>query len=185
MFVVITLVAGDRSRTTSDGVSTFSTSILRGPAPLDDPQRPLALAGALERPPGSRRSRRRRVRPAVDLSHRVPLTARGVRPELDDWLWYAILPFAAYAAIVAAALWLRAGATGAFVALAAIVALLIFIGIRNAWDVVTYIAIKVVPGDGGTDAGGGTGPAEPVPGEPVPATVVANAALAGEPPPAG
>jgi hypothetical protein len=48
----------------------------------------------------------------------------------------------AYAAILAGAIMLRAVPVDAMFALAAGVALLIFVGIRNAWDVVTYIALQ-------------------------------------------
>ncbi|MEA2689165.1 MAG: hypothetical protein QOD51_1772, partial [Candidatus Eremiobacteraeota bacterium] len=108
-------------------------------------------------------------------------------PELDDWLWYAVLPLAAYAAIFAAALWLRAGAAEALVAIAAAVMLLIFIGIHNAWDVVTYLAVgKVQEPDDGADAQ--PAPAddhrsEPVPAAAATAAVMPNAARDGGPPP--
>jgi hypothetical protein len=66
------------------------------------------------------------------------------RPQLDDWLWHAILPFVGYVVIVAAALRLSAVPTGALFALAGATVLLIFIGIHNAWDVVTYLAIEQI-----------------------------------------
>lgn len=51
--------------------------------------------------------------------------------DLEDWTWYAILPLVAYAALPGQALFVLAGG----------VVLLTFIGIRNAWDSLTYIAI--------------------------------------------
>lgn len=60
---------------------------------------------------------------------------------LEDWVWFTILPFIAYGAIVASAMLLlfSLAAPGLFV-LAGATMLLIFIGIRNAWDIVTYLA---------------------------------------------
>ena len=62
--------------------------------------------------------------------------------DLEDWAWYNILPFAAYGAICAGALWAYSSAHAALFVVAAGVVLLLFIGIRNAWDIVTYIAVR-------------------------------------------
>jgi hypothetical protein len=62
------------------------------------------------------------------------------RPDLEDWLWHGVLPLVAYAALLAAAIvFPRRPAPSLFVIGAAAV-LLLFIGIHNAWDAVTYIA---------------------------------------------
>jgi len=61
--------------------------------------------------------------------------------DLEDWMWYTILPFVAYGAISAGAIALAASQVQALFILAGGVVLLIFIGIRNAWDIVMYIAI--------------------------------------------
>ncbi len=60
------------------------------------------------------------------------------RPELEDWLFHFVLPFAAYATLAlsawAASSHMRAalfGVGGAAVAL-------LFVGIHNAWDAVSY-----------------------------------------------
>ncbi len=154
MFVVITLVAGDRERTSTDGISTFSTptvvhfcAALLVALVLSAPWRSLAHLGTLLALVGIWG-----VGYAGLLSYRMAYRLRHevYSPQPDDWAWYALLPFAAYATVLAAALWLRAGAAQALVALAAAVMLLIFIGIHNAWDVVTYLAIARVqePGDG-------------------------------------
>jgi len=65
--------------------------------------------------------------------------------DVEDWIWYTILPFTAYGAILASAIGVVAFPAALF-ACAAGVMLLIFIGIRNAWDVVTYITVKMPPG---------------------------------------
>jgi len=64
------------------------------------------------------------------------------RPVLEDWIWHAILPVVAYAALMVAAPLLPAHATPALFTVAAAVLLLLFIGIHNAWDTVTYITLE-------------------------------------------
>ena len=60
------------------------------------------------------------------------------RPEFEDWLFHAILPLAANAALAAAApLVLIEIHTGLFL-LAAVLLGLMLIGIHNAWDSATY-----------------------------------------------
>ncbi len=63
-------------------------------------------------------------------------------PDLEDWISNIVLPTLAYLVIAVAAVMLQAGAPALF-ALAGATLLLIFVGIHNAWDVVTYIAIEV------------------------------------------
>ena len=60
--------------------------------------------------------------------------------DLEDWTWYTILPFVAYGALSAGAIALAAARVQALFILAGSVLFLILIGIRNAWDLVTYIA---------------------------------------------
>ena len=62
-------------------------------------------------------------------------------PDVEDWIWYTIVPFVAYAAIFGSAIALAQFAVPALFGVAAGVALLILIGIRNAWDIVTFIAV--------------------------------------------
>jgi len=69
-------------------------------------------------------------------------------PVLEDWVWYAASPLVAYAALLAAALLLPSSPVPALFAIGAVMALLLFLGIRNAWDIVTYLAVeRVVPRD--------------------------------------
>ena len=65
------------------------------------------------------------------------------QPVLADWVWRGILPLAAYATLLAGALLLPASATPALFAVGAAVVLLLFIGIHNAWDEVTFIAVEL------------------------------------------
>jgi len=60
--------------------------------------------------------------------------------DLEDWCWFAIFPLVAYGAIVATAILLPIHAPLALFVLAGATLLLIFMGIRNAWDIVTYLA---------------------------------------------
>ena len=61
--------------------------------------------------------------------------------DLDEWIWYAALPLFSYAVIVASAAGAAFVASQALFALGGATLLLLFIGIHNAWDIVTYLAI--------------------------------------------
>lgn len=63
-------------------------------------------------------------------------------PDTADWIWYAAVPFAAHALLIAAAisLWLQASVS--LFVVAAIALVFLFVGIHNAWDTVTYIATR-------------------------------------------
>ena len=64
------------------------------------------------------------------------------QPVLSDWLWYTVLPLVSYAALVVAAIVLPSQPVPDLFVIAAVTMLLLFIGIRNAWDVVTYTAFE-------------------------------------------
>ncbi len=61
-------------------------------------------------------------------------------PQFEDWLFHVLLPCAAYATVAASAYAALHRAHGAMFVLGAAVLLLLFIGIYNAWDAVTYHA---------------------------------------------
>ena len=61
---------------------------------------------------------------------------------LSDWLWYTILPLIAYTAFLVAGIVLPFSPALPLFVIAAGTLLLVFMGIRNAWDVVTYMAIE-------------------------------------------
>lgn len=63
------------------------------------------------------------------------------RPDFGDWAWYVGLPLLAYLVLAVAAFLLPAHPTWALFVVAATALLLLFIGIHNAWDTITYIAI--------------------------------------------
>jgi hypothetical protein len=60
------------------------------------------------------------------------------RPVFEDWLFHALLPLAAYAALAVSALFARSNPAGALLIVGASSLLLLFIGIHNAWDSATY-----------------------------------------------
>ncbi len=143
MFVVITLVDRvERSQRSQDGIATFSTptvmhfcAALLVSAILNAPWRSLMHVAILLGIVG--------LCGAVYILRIISRTKRmtAYTPDVEDWAWYTILPFLAYGAILGGAIALTAAPVNALFALAGAVILLIFIGIRNAWDVVTYVAI--------------------------------------------
>jgi hypothetical protein len=61
---------------------------------------------------------------------------------LEDWIWHGVLPLVAYAALLGAAVTLPRHAATSLFGVGATAVLLLFVGIHNAWDAVTYIALK-------------------------------------------
>jgi lipid-A-disaccharide synthase-like uncharacterized protein len=65
----------------------------------------------------------------------------GYEPVLEDWLWHAVLPLVSYVFLLVSAVVLRSLPQKTLFVIGAVAILLLFIGIHNAWDTVTYIAI--------------------------------------------
>ena len=59
-------------------------------------------------------------------------------PEFEDWLFHIALPMAAYAVLALSALAMVLHTREALFGVAAAALLLLFIGIHNAWDAVSY-----------------------------------------------
>jgi hypothetical protein len=143
MFVVLTLVVGEERRQNSpDGISTFSTptvmhfaAALLTSTILIAPWRSLPLPATLLAILG--------FVGAAYLLRVMVLTRRlsTYTPDAEDWAWFSILPFAAYLALLGGAIALTISPVNALFVVAAGVVALIFIGIRNAWDVITYLAV--------------------------------------------
>ena len=140
MFVVITLIAGTRQQRSSEAIGAYSTPTvvhfcvaLLVAAILSAPWAELGNAGILLGLTG------------IGGVAYVVIVLRRVRrqttyqPVLEDWLWHAILPLIAYAAIVIAALVLADNPLPALFITGGATILLVFIGIHNAWDTVTYL----------------------------------------------
>jgi len=77
------------------------------------------------------------------------------QPEFEDWLFHALLPFAAYAMLAIAAYGTRSHARVALFGVGTAALLLLFIGIHNAWDAVTYHVFVRKPGQ--QETGGRSG----------------------------
>jgi len=63
-------------------------------------------------------------------------------PVLEDWLWHCAFPLIAYVTLLVAALVLERDPPMCLLWIGATALFLLFIGIHNAWDAVTYIATQ-------------------------------------------
>jgi hypothetical protein len=146
MFVVVTLMAGVRVRVSSpnESFAAFNTpnvmhfgAALLVAAILSAPWQALWNAGLLLGLSG------------LGGMIYVVIVLRRVRrqtdyqPVLEDWLWHTVFPLVSYTALVVAAILLPGYPAPALFVIAAGAVLLLFIGIHNAWDNVTYIAIEL------------------------------------------
>jgi hypothetical protein len=73
-----------------------------------------------------------------EVRHRLA----GYQLVLSDWLWYTLLPLISYTVLVVAAILLLIYPGAVLFIIAAVTLLLLFTGIHNAWDVVTYMAVE-------------------------------------------
>jgi hypothetical protein len=142
MFVATTLIAGSRSRASDQSIAAFGTptvvhfcvalfvaAILSAPWPaLWNAAVLLGLAG-------------------LGGVFYVLIVIRRARsqnvyvPVLEDWLGHTIFPFISYAALAVAAVTLPSHPLPALFVIGGTTVLLVFTGIHNAWDTVTYIAV--------------------------------------------
>jgi hypothetical protein len=60
------------------------------------------------------------------------------QPEFEDWLFHFVLPLAAYAMLALSAVAAPAHTRQALFGVGGATLLLLFVGIHNAWDSVTY-----------------------------------------------
>ena len=74
------------------------------------------------------------------------------RVVMEDWIWHVILPLIAYLLLFVSAIFLPAHAHRALFAIGATELLLVFIGLHNAWDTVTYITVAHPLGNKEPDA---------------------------------
>lgn len=68
-------------------------------------------------------------------------TQSGYAPDVGDWVWYTAMPLSAYTVLFIGGLLLFWHPETALFVVAAAALILLFNGIHNAWDTVTYIAI--------------------------------------------
>jgi hypothetical protein len=144
MFVVITLIAGARERGADGAIAAFGTpnvvhfgAALLIAAILSAPWSTLSYASLLLGLSGLggviyvgiviRRARRQ----------------TEYKPVLEDWLWHTVFPLVSYTALVVAAIVLPGNPVPALFVTGAVTVLLLFVGIHNAWDTVTYLAIEL------------------------------------------
>jgi hypothetical protein len=73
---------------------------------------------------------------------RRTLRTTTYRPVFEDWLMFVILPLAAYVDLLIAAIVLQRNPGPALFAIAGASLMLLFVGIRNAWDTVIYVALQ-------------------------------------------
>jgi hypothetical protein len=146
VFVVITLVRDARSiRPDEEGMATFTTPIvihfgaaLYVSAVFIVPWRAYGGVAVLVGLCG--------LYGIVYVSRVIVRTLRlrhdTYTPDTEDWIWYNFVPLLAYLAILGGSVALIHAPLQALFAIAGGVLLMLFCGIRNAWDVVTYIAIR-------------------------------------------
>ncbi len=152
-FVVITLIAdtrsGRRAAQASEAFATptivyFSTVLLLS-AIINAPWHAIHPAASIWGAIG-----------VIGLIY-VAITTRRMRiqtaykPEFEDWLFHALLPFAAFVSLIYSAFAVRTNAYKPMFAVAAAALLLLFAGIHNAWDGVTYHVFVVRSRQRGSD----------------------------------
>ena len=72
-------------------------------------------------------------------------------PVLEDWLWHCAFPLVAYVTLLVAAVVLQRDPPRTLLVIGATALFLLFIGIHNAWDAVTYIATQQPQHEEGAD----------------------------------
>ncbi len=145
-FVVMTLIADKRQRTQTGALSAFGTptvvhltcallvsAIMSVPWPslvsLSVAVGACGAGGVVYGAIVIRRARRQ----------------TDYEPVWQDWLWYHLLPCAAYATLAVTAVFLRTGSRIGLFAVAGAALGLLLIGIHNAWDTVTHIIVSNAP----------------------------------------
>ena len=145
MFVVTTLIAGIDAHlsTLNAAVSAFNTPTVVQFATV------LLLAGLLSAP----------WQTVSSLSLLLGLVGLGMvlysiivlrrmrqvphyQSTLEDWLWYLAFPLLAHVSLIVAAFVLPANPAPGLYIVGAGMILLLLAGVRNAWDMVTFLAVE-------------------------------------------
>jgi hypothetical protein len=141
-FVVMALIADTRPNSSSQEIATFGSPtvvhfclVLLFSGILSAPW-PTITSAAIALGLGS----------MVGLGYTLVVLRRAMRrmsykPVLEDWVWHTVLPLMAYASSLTGAIELEHDSTLSLFAVAGATMLLLFIGIHNAWDTVTFIVI--------------------------------------------
>lgn len=148
MFVVITLIADLEAQRSGGAVAAFGTptivhfcAALIVSATLSAPWHSLAtVAAALG------------VCGAAGVAYTLIVVRRARRqttykPVFEDWLWHTVLPLAGYSALLLAAVVLPRNVEISLFVIGGVSLSLVLIGIHNAWDTVTYLAITQAEGN--------------------------------------
>jgi hypothetical protein len=70
----------------------------------------------------------------------------GYKPVLEDWIWHTILPLVAYVMLLVGGILLPKNSGLGLDLVATSTLGLVFIGIHNAWDTITFIAVDARAG---------------------------------------
>jgi membrane-anchored protein YejM (alkaline phosphatase superfamily) len=139
-FVVITIIAESRMRSTGNELAAFGTptvlhfvavlliaAIISAPWPsLALPSLAIGLSGAF------------------GLAYQTVVLVRTQKQTvykmvLEDWVWHIVLPFAAYIGLASGSVMLQSHPARALFDVGGASLLLLFIGIHNAWDTTTWV----------------------------------------------
>jgi hypothetical protein len=145
-FVVMALVADSPARTDTSTIDTFGTptvvhfcAVLLVSAILSAPWPALSQAAAAIGILGAA---------GVIYGLIVVRRARrvtGYKPELEDWIFHCVLPLVAYLTLLIAGVTLTFRHVPALFGVALFALILLFVGIHNAWDTVTYVTLALRP----------------------------------------
>jgi len=142
-FVVIALISESTRRSTSREIDAFGTptivhfcAVLLVAAILSAPWHGLSRVSLLLGTCG-----------LVGVVYGIIIVRRAgrtpaYRPVFEDWLCHSVLPLIAYASILISAITLRSYPERSLFVVGGMSLLLLFIGIHNAWDAVTFITVS-------------------------------------------
>lgn len=142
-FVVIALIAEVRPRNSSGEISAFGTpTVVHFCAVL--------LLGAILSAPWGALSNVALTLGVCGLAGLIYCAIvvkrarlqKGYKPTTEDWIFHAVLPLLSYMGVLIAAIALLRSPPSALFVVATTALILLFIGIHNAWDTVTYIAVR-------------------------------------------
>jgi hypothetical protein len=64
-------------------------------------------------------------------------------PEMEDWIWHCALPLIGYTTLLVSGVMLPSHHIAALFGVGVFSLLLLFVGIHNAWDTVTYVTVTI------------------------------------------
>lgn len=142
-FVVMALVADAERRSTMHEINAFGTpTVVHFCAAL-------LVAAILSAPWHSLRSAGLGIGicGVAGVIYSIVIIRRAMRqtrykPVLEDWIWHTALPPVAYGSIAVTAILLPRRAEQSLFVIGAATVVLVFIGIHNAWDTVTFVAVE-------------------------------------------